>query len=516
MSNRYQAKNLRRVPRRSSFLWLIPTQMMAIFVAISAAMGENLLRLSLLGGMLSAMIVPLLISLEAGLLAVMIFEPFRGFLRRAQYILVPYSQTEPIHLLVPIVTLCAFIMVLFRHKLETIRLTPLAGWVTALAALCFVQIFNPKQGSLFVGFTGGLFYLVPMAWFYFGQTVREDFVPKIMRLIVILGLITSLYGVYQLIFGYPYFEKYWIDNTDLYSSIAVYNVQRALATFNSAEEWGRYIQIGCTIAIGLGLSRDEGGKRVLWFGAAAILFIMIVFTGQRTSIFGLMLAGGILFLTGAKSMSGLMVRLMLMFAPIVLIVALSKPMSQDAGYELDESDRVGTMLTHTTKGTLNPTGEGSLEARFDTWSQLITRDIPSNPIGIGLGATTLAGNRENTEDNVPIDNHFFSLALSAGFPAALILAFILIRACVFCYRGWLNTEPDSKESMAWRIALALLASFILNNFFGTSFIIYSVAPIGWLLIGWVSVTYAELKKSEELADNENNPEWGQPRKVSYL
>ncbi len=516
MRSRNQTSNLKHPVRRSPLLWLIPTQLMAIFVAASAAMGENLLRFSLLGGMLSAMLVPLLMSLEAGLFAIMIFEPFRGFLRRAQYILVPYSPTEPIHVLVPIVTLLAFLMVLFRHKLETIRLTPLASWTTALAAICFVQIFNPKQGSLFVGFSGGLFYLVPMAWFYFGQVVKTDFVPKLLRLIVILGLIASLHGVYQLIFGYPYFEQYWIDNTDLYSSIAVFKVQRALATFNNSEEWGRYIQIGCTIAIGLGMSRHEGHKRGLWFGAAALLFIMIAFTGQRTSIFGLVLSGGILFLTGARTMPALIGRLGLMFAPVVLLVALSNPLSEDAGYELDESDRVGAMLTHTTKGTINPAGEGSLEARFDTWSQLISRDIPSNPAGIGLGATTLSGSRENTEDSVPIDNHFLSLALSAGLPAALILAFILIRAGIFCYYGWLNTEPDSEESIQWRIALALMAAFVLNNFFGTSFIIYSIAPIGWLLVGWVSLNYQNLKNSKQTKLDQAEAEWKNSRQTSYL
>ena len=225
MNSRVQAQNTiqikRRSARRSPLLWLVPTQAMALFAAIGAAAGENLLRLTMLGGMLWVMLAPLLISLEAGLTAVMIFEPFRGFLRRAQYIFVPYSQTEPIHMLVPIVTVCAFLMVLFRHKLETIRLTPLAGWTTALAAICFVQMFNPLQGSLFVGLTGGLFYIIPMAWFYFGQTVNEDFVPRLLRIIVVVGLITSLYGVYQLVFGYPFFEKYWIDNTDLYNSIAV-------------------------------------------------------------------------------------------------------------------------------------------------------------------------------------------------------------------------------------------------------------------------------------------------------
>jgi hypothetical protein len=519
MTNRARLQmtpKIRPARKRSPFLWLFPTQLAALFTAFGAAAGENLLRLTLLGGMLSTMLVPLLISLEAGLMAIMIFEPFRGFLRRAQYILVPYSQTEPIHLLVPIATLCAFLIVLFRHKLEIIRLTPLAMWTTALAAICFAQIFNPLQGGFFIGFSGALFYLVPMAWFYFGQTVNEDFVPKLLRVIVVLGLITSLHGVYQLIFGYPYFEKYWIDNTDLYSSIAVEKIQRALATFNNSEEWGRYIQIGCTIAIGLGMSRAEKNKRILWFTAAALLFMMIAFTGQRTSIFGVILSATILFLTRARSFQSVIARLLLLCAPVVLIIVLSKSMSEDAGADLDENDKVGTMLNHSTRGTVNPAGEGSLEARFETWTQVLTRDLPSNPFGNGLGSTTLAASRERIDNDVPIDNHFFSLAISAGVPAALLLIFILVRAVVFCFRGLRRSEPDSKEEDLWRILLALMAAFILNNFFGTSFIIYSVAPIGWLLIGYVSAAYAKQSETlESRADIESKAEWQYAKSGSY-
>jgi uncharacterized membrane protein len=183
-----------------------------------------------------------------------------------------------------------------------------------------------------------------------------------------------------------------------------------------------------------------------------------------------------------------------------LLLALSKPLSDDAGSDLDENDKVGTMLTHTTKGTVNPTGEGSLEARMETWTQVITRDLPSNPLGRGLGSTTLAASRERIDDDVPIDNHFFSLALSAGVPAALLLFLILCLAAVFCFRGWRRSEPGTKEENLWRIMLALTAAFILNNFFGTSFIIYSIAPIGWLLIGWISATYK--RELEAAGENE--------------
>lgn len=488
-----QAQPQKRVWLNSSILWLGLVQAITAVGVWAAASGGQIFRAFALGSVTITMLSALIVSFEAGLAAMIIFEPFRGFLRRVQYLIVPYSTTEPIHLITPLITFFAFALLLTRHKFEIFRATPLAAATSILAAICFLQVFNPLQGGLFIGLSGAMFFLVPMAWFYFGQSANAEFMPKMLRLIVVLSMIASLYGIYQLIFGYPQFEQYWIDNTDLYTSIAVYNVQRALATFNNSEEWGRYIQIGCTIAVGLGMSYSEGSKRVLWFAGAAFLFVMLAFTGQRTSIFGLFLSVSILFMTGAKNFRGAAIRLMLLCAPLLLIVALSKPMSEDAGFALDESDRVGTMLTHTTKGTVNPTGEGSLQARFETWTRVITEEIPSHPAGSGLGATTLAASRDKSSDGIAIDNHFISLALSAGVPTALLLVWIMFRALFFCYRGWRDSEPQSEQADLWRIMLALMATFILNNFFGTTFTIYSVAPIGWLIIGWISLNRARMQ-----------------------
>jgi hypothetical protein len=56
-----------------------------------------------------------------------------------------------------------------------------------------------------------------------------------------------------------------------------------------------------------------------------------------------------------------------------------------------------------------------------------------------------------------------------------------------------------------RIILALLAAFILNNFFGTSFVIYSIAPLGWLLLGWISARGSEEVLYNELPTTNNEP-----------
>ncbi len=477
--------------------WFVPTQVLGILTAWSIAAGEQMLRTLFLSTLTVAMLIPLLIGLEAGLTAVLIFEPFRGFLRRAQYIFLPYSTNEPIHLLSAIVTSCALILVMLRHRFEMFFQTPMAGYVSVLGVICCLQVFNPRQGGIQIGLTGLLFLGVPMAWFYFGQAADRTFVPRVLRLIVVLGLVSSAYGIYQMAAGYPWFELYWIENTDLYGSIAVYNVTRPLATFSSAEEWGRYLQIATIIAAGLGIYRGENQRRGIWFAAAAALAVMLIFTGQRTSIFGLLTGLGILFLTGARNLNAVVGRIALVVILLAFVVVFAKPVDRDSVFELEESDRFETMISHTAKGTIDPTSEGSLTVRLETWTKVITEDIPANPLGIGIGGRTAAANRDANDDRQAIDNYFLIFGLTAGVPAALLLVFIIARSLVFCVRGWSLTVPGSRESIYWRIMMALMATFILNNFFGTSFAIYSVAPIGWLLIGWVSKRYGELHQKPE-------------------
>lgn len=497
MSNRVKTPRPARI--KATFLLFAGLQAMAAAAAWAINSGGQILRGFALGSLTLAMLIPLLISFEAGLTAMIIFEPFRGLLRRMQYLIVPYSTSEPIHLLTPFVAFVALLILLNRHKLEIFFATPTAKAVTLLAGICFLQIFNPLQGGLYVGLTGGMFVLVPMVWFYFGQHAAPEFFPRVLRLVVVLGIVSSLYGVYQIMFGYPAFELYWIENTDHYESIAVYNVTRALATYSNAEEWGRYTQIGSLIAFGLGFSKTEGNKRLFWFASALILCLMLALSGQRSSIFGLFLGLTILFITGAKTWGSAFARVMVLIISLGLFLTLSSQLAQDDIYELDNSQGISTMLSHSTKGTLDPTSEGSLGARFETWNEIVTRTLPSNPFGSGLGQLSIAASRNEERGRKATDNHFLSLAVSAGIPATILLIWILFRAVVVCLRLIREYEPDSAEFSHFRIALALVSSFVLNNFFGTSFVIYSVAPLGWLLLGWISA--AENRELSETQDD---------------
>lgn len=485
--------NIQSLPRRwSGRVPLWPAVMLPVttLTAWAIAAGGQALRGLVLSGLGWLLALPLLVSLEAGLIAMMLFEPMRGFLRRAQYLFLSYSDTDPIHIVTPIVTLLAFAMLLHRRRLEIFRATPLAGLVSLLGLIYFLEIFNPLQGGLSVGFSGALFMLVPVAWFYFGQTIKTSFVETAFKVIVVLGIITSLYGVYQLAFGFPSYEQYWIDNTEFYNSISVGNIKRALATYSSAEEWGRYIEIGAIIAFGFAAAGVNRIRRAGWFLAAATLTVMLLLTGQRTAMFGLILGCVMLLLLGARTWRDAFARVLLVLAPALLVVFLVKPPTDDDMLSHGENDRAGAVISHTARGTLRPTEEGSLQERVKNWTWFATDLIPYRPLGIGLGGTSLGAWRWNSEmDLPPIDSYFISTVVTCGLPTALLFMWILAKASRMSWRAFRKAEPGSSEARVWRIAATLMPVLILNSLFGNTFTLYSVAPIGWLLIGWISAEY---------------------------
>jgi hypothetical protein len=482
--------NIQSIPRRWSGrvpLWSAVMLPVTTLSTWAIATGGQALRGLVLSGLCWLLALPLLVSLEAGLMAMMLFEPVRGFLRRAQYMFIPYSQTDPIHILTPIVTLLAFAMLLYRRKLGILRATPLAGLVSILGLIYFLQIFNPLQGGLDVGFSGALFVMVPVAWFYFGQAIKPSFLETVFRVIVVLGIITSLYGVYQLAFGFPSYEQYWIDHTDFYNSISVGNVQRALATYSSAEEWGRYIEIGALIAFGFATASRNLARRAGWFLCGVTLTLMLLLTGQRTAMFGLILGSAVLLLLGAQTWRAVVGRVLLMLAPVLLVTVLVKAPTNDDMLSHGADDRMGSVLSHTARGTLRPTGEDSLQERIKNWTWFATDLVPYRPLGIGLGGTSLGAWRFNTEmDLPPIDSYFISTVVTCGLPTALLFMWILAKATRMSWRAFRRSEAGSSDQRVWRIAATLMPVLILNSLFGNTFTLYSVAPIGWLLIGWIS------------------------------
>ena len=370
---------------------------------------------------------------------------------------------------------------------------PLGLPVSILAVCFFIQIFNPFQGGLFVGLSGAMFILLPTAWFYFGGAMKTELMTTALRLIVMMGLIGSMHGLYQIMVGYPEFETYWIKNTDHYESIAVGNVTRAIATFNSAEEWGRYAQFGALIAFGFALGTKHFLRRLGWVLAGLALCGVLIISGQRSSIFGLLFGLATFVLMGARNWRVAIGRGVMMVGVALVITLVVKPPSEADMWNKSKDDKVGTMLSHTARGTLQPTKEGSVEDRFSIWTKLLTKMVPSRPFGSGLGAGTVSAMRyAGVED--PIDSFFLVLVVGCSFPVAILFFWILVRATTISIRNFKQALPEAPEATVRRIVAALMLMLFLNSIFGLTFSIYSTAPIGWMVIGWVC---AEAARDEQ-------------------
>ena len=290
-----------------------------------------------------------------------------------------------------------------------------------------------------------------------------------------------------------------MNHTDHYESIAVGHIQRALATFNSAEEWGRYVQFGALIAFGFAVGAKQIISRLGWLLCLAGLSTVLVMTGQRTAIFGLVAGVGVFILLGAENWVGVIKRCLMMGLPVVVLLLIAKPPSAQEMWEKDKEDKFGTMLSHTTRGTLQPTKEGSLDERFRIWGILATKIIPARPFGTGISAGTVASARyaDVTSELYPIDSFIAVILVGCSLPVALLFVGILVRIQWIGVRVFKRAAPGTHEAILRRIAAALVSMLILNSIFGLTFMIYSAAPIAWMVIGWLCSEFA--RDEQELA-----------------
>ena len=490
-----------RLAQRSSLLWFLPLQAASTLTVLAIGAGGQVLRGWFLAALTWLLALPLLVGLEAGLIAMILFEPFRGLIRRGQYLFVEYTSQDPIHVVTPIVTIFAVAAIVKSHRLAFLTASPLAVPVSLLALLYFVEIFNPLQGGVVVGLSGAMFSLIPLLWFYFGQYVKLEFIRKVLKLMVVIGIIASLYGIYQLVFGYPSFEQYWIDNTEFYSSIALGHVERALATFSSAEEWGRYLEFAAIAALGFSLGQKRLALRLGWLTAGLALCGFIAFTGQRAAAFGLAFGVIALLILSARSFSRGIARAIVLLLPFVLLIMLVKPPEAEEMWSNDETEKVSTVLSHTQRGMLNPAKEGSFQERMTNWGFLLTEVIPYRPLGAGIGAGSLAELRfsGDVEELPPIDSSILLHGITCGIPGMLLFVGILSRSTWFSTRCAREEIQDEEELRVKRILAALMCALIVNSVFGLTFTLYSIAPLVWLFMGWIS---AETLKARQKQDRE--------------
>jgi hypothetical protein len=407
----------------------------------------------------------------------MLYIPFMGFFRR---ILIPYAgwnSTDPLVIVQPMIVLIltfqwAYEIFIKREPIkDDTALFRLVRWMLVIDIL---QIFNPIQGSLVIGFSGIIFYIVPVCFMILGREhINEAWIKRIYMMVFIIGILVSLYGYKQFLFGLFPFEEAWVELGG-YTALMVYNELRPISTFNSGAEYAHYIAIAAVIGWAYFLTGRTWAKIAGLIGTVFIYTALFV-ESSRSAILTATLAIAAISIQNTSKQS---YKVMTVFAAVLIMVGMYFGMSMIS----TESD----LIYHSVRGLTDPLAEDST---FHIHMQIMLEGFLRGitfPIGHGLGSTSIAASKFNgltLSSEIDLSNKF----MASGIIGGILYLIIIIRVMVMAFK---HAKPGNL------ITLVILGTVISEFGQWLTGGHYSTVPLVWLMIGFLD-RYAGRKEKEQ-------------------
>lgn len=418
----------------------------------------------------AALVIGVGVIAPRGLLyALVVWLTALGFIRRIGADLGTTPLGDPLLLIGPVAI--GVLVVVAAHRGAFRDRSKLANGVLVLSLLMLGGAVNPLQGSLLAGAAGLLFSLVPMLAFWIGRSLIDDvLLRRILKLVVGLAVGTALYGLVQTFVGFPSWDAAWLAaHKDDFQALVVDGVvTRPFGTFSSPAEYSFYLGIGVVIAMGVAFRLTH-----LPFAAgAAVLFgAGILYISSRSVVVLLVFAAGLMLGAWFRLPIGLSGVLSVALPLTIPLVASSL-----APTEYDQSGR-SQLISHQISGLANPE-ESTLGGHLFIVGEGFSSAL-DNPLGLGIGATTLAGSKfgglqRGTEQDPS------NVAAALGIPGVLVYAFVLGLAVWSAYKLVLRRHD--------RLSLVVLGILALTVFQWMNGGHYAVSFLVWILLGWVDRT----------------------------
>jgi len=386
---------------------------------------------------------------------------------------------DPVLIIGPIVILLLFFVAASRGAFE--NRTRLANAVGALGVIALLEAFNPKQGSLLTGLGGLLFILVPMLAFWIGRTLLDDNLAlQIVRTIAVLGLCSSVYGLFQEFRGLPPWDQNWISSNG-YAALTVGSAIRAFGSFSSAEEYAAFLSI--SLVAWLALSRKQ--TRVFppaHLAGVAIVAIALWFESERTAIFLVVLAIGVM------AASRLRLRPVGVLAAgagaVVLLVVLGGQLGGGGGGGSGGS-AASQLNNHVYSGITGPFGSGSSAPGHIRQTEKGMLQGIKNPFGHGTGAVTLAASRYAHSRTGGTEFDPGNMGIAFGIFGLIAYFFVLWQAIKTAYLG-----AFLRRDVVSLFALGMLMAVLFQ---WTNGDLYSVCWLIWLFLGYLDMSLMRVR-----------------------
>jgi hypothetical protein len=310
--------------------------------------------------------------------------------------------------------------------------------------LCFIEVFNPYLGGLAAGVNGFRSLALWVFMYYITQEAvrHRNQIGGFMMIVIVTGALTGLYGAYQYMYGFPYYDQLWADITHS-SNQVIGESMRAFSTFSFTSTFSHYMVI--TACVGIAAMRMKTMPLMVRFMAPFFLGCMLLglaFTFVRSSFMGFF-AAVLAALIVSGSSSGRWKRVMLSVAVIGTLVAAVPRSQGEAAYG---GEAVTTLVADRVISMSNPAKVGSMQVRFSAWEWTLKSSLalPAGR-GIGAGAASKVGGSVGASVSAYTESQFFSILSELGYPGIILFFWINIAGFVLTTRIYDRLRnPDLK------------------------------------------------------------------------
>jgi len=373
----------------------------------------------------------------------------------------------------------AILLVLFAGRLAVRRpvfaATPLSLSLLTLAVFCLLELANPEAPFIrsVLGLRSWVLYL---GFFFVGfYTLRSiEQLQRIYAVLLVLGLLTAAYGIYQWQAGPESFAG-WSEYYGQYARLAWAaqsgSVFRAFSTFVAPGTFGGNMALLMLLAFGVVASpRVRLHWRLLAGGAFVVMGIGIAASGSRGPVAHLMLAAlvGIGFVPGiGRRISVGVIASLLAGIAVVLVAVL-----------------IGSVAGERFSTIFDP------QAFFWKWFGPLSYGLQiarDHPLGMGLGYTAGIPQFLRTQafhdlPAINLDSGYGSAAAELGLAGLVIFMFFAFKVGIEGFRTWRTLAPSLLRDLLLGPALIASTYPVVSVIFQPQAALPSSIYI-WLLIG---------------------------------
>lgn len=285
-------------------------------------------------------------------------------------------------------------------------------------------------------------------------------VRKMIHIILIIGTVVAIYGIYQYFFGMSSYILLLGESATEYSMLFYGGQMRIASTAASPNGLGFYLMM--TILLSFGIYRRDISKpyKIEIIFSTVIMFICLLFTQSRASWVGGAIGLFVFVIIGKN-------KKLLIYIPIMLIAGLilSPPaIRMRANSIVDLNDPFTSV-------------------RLFLWKDNLSRFM-SRPMGYGIGTMGHLGNRYRSGFESIVDNNYLKILLEMGLQG--LIAFVWLLYSLF-KKGIRSHRDFANQHLSYIPAclLSSLAAFAITGLFANAWEILPGGAYFWILAGFL-------------------------------